>query len=200
AIVNIILTDGVGKGESINDGTGIVNSENVIIKSNGSIAGFELDVNGDFTLNNAQLPSGWNLYQSDLKVLAFTIDGKQLSNEITIPYTGTIHVQSGIVTDLYSSVVYTETMVIPDTYVVSALYPNPFNPVTQFEYAIPEDVNVKITVYDASGSKVADIHNGVQNAGNYSASWNAGNQPSGIYFVRFIAGEFTTSEKVMLLK
>ena len=31
SIVNILLADGVGKGESINDGTVIVNSENIII-------------------------------------------------------------------------------------------------------------------------------------------------------------------------
>jgi len=200
AIVNIILADGVAKGTSINEASVIVESENITIKSNGSIAGFELDVDGDFTINNSQLPSGWNLYYSDSKVLAFTTDGKQLSNEMAISYTGTLNVNSGVVTDLYSSVVNTVTTVIPETYIVSELYPNPFNPVTQFEYAIPEDVNVNITIYDASGSKVAELQNGFQNAGSYSASWDAGNQPSGIYFVRFIAGEFTKSEKVMLLK
>jgi hypothetical protein len=200
AIVNIILADGVAKGTSINEADVIVDSEHITIKSNGSIAGFELDVDGVFTINNSQLPSSWNLYYSDSKVLAFTIDGKQLSDEMTISYTGTLNVNAGIVTDLYSSVVNTVTTVIPENYIVSELYPNPFNPVTQFEYAIPEDVNVNITIYDASGSKVTELQNGFQNAGSYSASWDAGNQPSGIYFVRFIAGEFTKSEKVMLLK
>ena len=68
AIVNIILAEGVGKGESIDEGIVIVNSENIEIQSNGSIAGFELDINGDFTLNNAKLPVGWNFHQSDSKV------------------------------------------------------------------------------------------------------------------------------------
>jgi len=200
AIVNIILGDGSAMSESINEGTVTVDANNITVKSNGSMAGIELDVNGDFTVDNSQLPSGWNLYYSESKVLAFSVDGKNLSDEITIPFVGSLNVNSGLITDLHSSVVYTETNVIPDSYVVSAAYPNPFNPVTQFEYAIPEDVNVNIAVYDASGSKVADIRNGFQNAGSYSVSWDAGNQPSGIYFVRFTAGEFSTSEKVMLLK
>jgi len=200
AIVNIILGDGSAMAEPINEGTVTVDAGNISVKSNGSIAGFELDVNGNFTLDNSQLPNGWNLYQGESKVLAFTTDGQNLSDEITIPFAGSINVTSGLITDLHSSVVYAETTVIPDSYIVSAAYPNPFNPVTQFEYAIPEDVNVNITVYDASGAKVADIQDSFQTAGNYSVSWDAGNQPSGIYFVRFVAGEFTTSEKVMLLK
>ena len=200
AIVNIILGDGSAMGTSINESTITVESENITIKSDGFIAGFELDVDGDFTLDNSQLPIGWSLYHSDSKVLAFTTDGKNLSDQITIPYEGSIDINSGLITDLHSTIVYAETNVIPNSYVVSTAYPNPFNPITQFDYAIPENVNVSISIYDASGSKIAEIQNGFQNAGSYTVSWDAGIQPSGVYFIRFVAGEYKTSEKVMLLK
>ena len=88
----------------------------------------------------------------------------------------------------------------PIAYGISDAYPNPFNPVTSFEYTIPEDGMVQVAIYDISGRMVSELVNGYQSAGTYPVVWDANELSSGLYMVNMIAGEFTTMQKIMLIK
>ena len=79
-------------------------------------------------------------------------------------------------------------------------YPNPFNPSTTIEYLLPEEIHVKLTVYNISGQKVSVLTNNIEPAGRYSVIWDAGNMPNGIYFFMLQAGEFAETKKMLLLK
>ncbi|HEX9833788.1 MAG TPA: T9SS type A sorting domain-containing protein [Mycobacterium sp.] len=61
-------------------------------------------------------------------------------------------------------------------------YPNPFNPTTKITYALPQDGNVEIEIFNAIGQRVARIVDQVQKAGYQEALWNAAGVPSGVYF------------------
>ena len=89
---------------------------------------------------------------------------------------------------------------LPTTYDISDAYPNPFNPVTNFEYTMPEDGMVQVAVYDISGRMVAELVNGYMSAGTYPVTWNADNLSSGVYMLQMIAGEFLAVQKVMMIK
>ena len=41
---------------------------------------------------------------------------------------------------------------------------------------------------------------GIKSAGTYPVDWNADGYPSGVYFVKLDAGEFTQTQKLMLVK
>jgi hypothetical protein len=69
-------------------------------------------------------------------------------------------------------------------------YPNPFNPTTVISYQLSAVSNVKLTVYDMLGREVAKLVDGVKEAGYYTATFNASNLASGIYFARFTASPF----------
>lgn len=88
----------------------------------------------------------------------------------------------------------------PKDFALSQNYPNPFNPSTVISYSIPSAANVKVIVYNAVGQKVEIIKNGFKQAGNYSVSFNASDLPSGIYFYRLEAGQFSQVKKMLLLK
>jgi hypothetical protein len=90
--------------------------------------------------------------------------------------------------------------IIPDKYSLEQNYPNPFNPSSTINYSLAKDGNVKLVVYNSLGSKVTTIVNEFKQAGNYSVQFNGGNLPSGIYFYRLEAGQFTQVRKMMLLK
>ena len=96
-------------------------------------------------------------------------------------------------------------------------YPNPFSagggtnaPATTIKYSIPNLTNVgtarelslqiRLTVYDILGRKVATLVDERQAPGNYSVQFNAKNLPAGIYFYTLRAGEFTQTKKMILLK
>ena len=89
---------------------------------------------------------------------------------------------------------------LPERFKLFNTYPNPFNPVTNIKYSVPKNTNVSIKVYDINGNMIKEMYTGNQIIGTYNISWNADNQPSGLYFVKMDAGEFTQTQKLMLVK
>jgi hypothetical protein len=79
-------------------------------------------------------------------------------------------------------------------------YPNPFNPSTTINYSLAKPGNVKLTVYNSIGSKVATIVNEYKPAGNYSVQFNGSNLASGIYLYRLESGNYSTAKKFILMK
>jgi flagellar hook assembly protein FlgD len=90
-------------------------------------------------------------------------------------------------------------------------YPNPFNPTTTIQYTIPINVaathesplqrqHISLKVYNILGKEVATLVNENQKPGRYSVTWNATNQPNGIYFYRITADNFTETKRMVLLK
>lgn len=88
----------------------------------------------------------------------------------------------------------------PDAFALSQNYPNPFNPSTTINYSLPHSGNVKLTVYNILGSKVATIVDEYKPAGNYSVKFNASNLASGIYIYRLESGSYISAKKLILLK
>jgi len=89
---------------------------------------------------------------------------------------------------------------IPQYYNISSIYPNPFNPITRINYGIPEYSKVEIIVYNLTGNKVTSLINEFQTPGYHQVIWNADNYPSGMYFIKLMAGEFIKTQKLMLVK
>jgi hypothetical protein len=94
---------------------------------------------------------------------------------------------------------------ISKTYSLRQSYPNPFNPSTTIEFALPEAADVKLTIYNALGQEVTTLVSENLKPGEYHLQWNgkdASGNPlsSGVYFYRLTAGSFTQTRKMMLLK
>ena len=99
--------------------------------------------------------------------------------------------------------------VAPEQFELSQNYPNPFNPSTTIKFAIPENANVKLRVYNLLGEEIATLFNGDMSAGYHSVDWNAsrnGRQlSSGVYFYSIDATgtsgkKFISTKKMILLK
>ena len=91
-------------------------------------------------------------------------------------------------------------LAIPTAYSVGPAFPNPFNPTTDVRFELPEDTEITLDVFDIAGKKIATIASGHFSAGVHTVTWDAGDSPSGIYFYRLTADEFTGCGKVILLK
>ncbi|MBI1933679.1 MAG: fibronectin type III domain-containing protein [Ignavibacteriales bacterium] len=94
---------------------------------------------------------------------------------------------------------------LPSIFKLEQNYPNPFNPVTVIKYQIPfvqklNAVNVSLKIYDILGREVKALVNRVQKPGNYEIVFNAENLPSGTYFYKISAGNFSDVKKMILLK
>ncbi|MFA8451827.1 MAG: SBBP repeat-containing protein [Bacteroidales bacterium] len=88
----------------------------------------------------------------------------------------------------------------PTKYSLDQNYPNPFNPTTTIKYSIPEEVKVKLIVYDILGRKISTLVNKEQKPGEYVVNFYAGHLASGVYFYRIEAGKFYEAKKLLLIK
>jgi hypothetical protein len=99
----------------------------------------------------------------------------------------------------------TPTATLPTEFALSQNVPNPFNPSTIVNYALPKDAQVNISVYNVLGQQVKTLVNDMQRAGMQSVTWdgtdNSGSSvASGVYFYKIRAGDFSDTKKMLLLK
>lgn len=91
---------------------------------------------------------------------------------------------------------------IPKGFSLSQNYPNPFNPSTIIKFAI-SGVSVAqtfLSVYDILGNEVAVLVNQNLHPGEYQVEWNASSFPSGVYYYKLQAGEYSETKKMVLIK
>ena len=94
----------------------------------------------------------------------------------------------------------------PEAFALSNNFPNPFNPETTIQYALPQAADVQLTVYNVAGQVVRTLVAEHQSAGRYTVAWDATNDSghrlsSGMYFYRLQAGgEFREVNKMLLIK
>ncbi|RJP74306.1 MAG: T9SS C-terminal target domain-containing protein [Ignavibacteriales bacterium] len=79
-------------------------------------------------------------------------------------------------------------------------FPNPFNSQTKITFTIPKSECVSVALYNIQGEVVQQIIDEERSAGEHSLEIYSDNLPSGVYFLRMIAGLFSKSIKVVLLK
>jgi len=89
---------------------------------------------------------------------------------------------------------------VPAAFVLSQNYPNPFNPSTRINYFVPQESFVSIKVYDFLGREVITLVNETRVIGSYEQVFDASNLPSGTYFYTMIAGNYSATKKMILLK
>ncbi len=99
-----------------------------------------------------------------------------------------------------ASVAEDHTPGVPAGFKLGQNYPNPFNPATKMKYTVPERAHVSLKVYNLLGQVVSTLVDQQQSAGNYIATFEANNLPTGVYFYRLEAGRFTETRKMLLLK
>ena len=112
---------------------------------------------------------------------------------------------ASVVLEVSGSMLSTVADLIPEVYALNQNYPNPFNPSTQIRYALPEQSQVVLTVYDMLGRKVRTLVNDVQDAGYRTVMWNATSDmgtpvSAGMYIYTIRANEFYQVKKMILLK
>jgi pimeloyl-ACP methyl ester carboxylesterase len=93
-----------------------------------------------------------------------------------------------------------DDIIPPREYILSQNYPNPFNAGTTIKYFLEKEGTVTIRVYDIMGRRIKTLVNAIQNTGEHSVSWDAENYSSGTYFYRIIAGEYSETRKMTLVK
>ena len=106
-----------------------------------------------------------------------------------------------IISDAINPYVFdsTNNSIVSEFKIIS-VYPNPFNPITNISYFINESANIEVSIFDLMGRKVKTLENSFKESGEYTVSWDATNQSSGIYYIQISNGEMVKTQKLTLIK
>jgi hypothetical protein len=96
---------------------------------------------------------------------------------------------------------------MPTSFRLDQNYPNPFNPSTTITFSIPGGreyavggMETKLVVYDLLGREVAVLVNEKKEAGVYEVRLDGSHLASGVYLYRIVAGSFTETKRLVLIR
>ena len=90
--------------------------------------------------------------------------------------------------------------IVPTSFSLSQNYPNPFNSNSKIKMQISKLSDVKLIVYNILGKEVSTLVNEKLNPGTYEIIFDGSNLPSGVYFNKLTAGDFSDTKKMILMK
>ena len=193
SVVSIIMSDSLLDTLPLSEVTLIQENNSLKFSKSGSIAGIQIEYEGDFESSL----EGWMIEKNENTILMVSMDGSDLDK---IYYSGDLRIESCSAVDWELNIIQAEIMVIPDQFSLKPAYPNPFNPVTTINYAIPHDAYVAIKAFDVRGKEIAELVNGQIEQGYHEVVWDASKLSSGMYFVRMTSGDFKAVQKIIFVK
>jgi hypothetical protein len=94
---------------------------------------------------------------------------------------------------------------LPEGVLLRGNFPNPFSRITAVRFELPEKMDVKLSVFDVTGRKVAGLIDGPAGPGKIQYSWDGRNRfghkvQSGVYFLLLEAGGYLESAKMVIVR
>ena len=94
---------------------------------------------------------------------------------------------------------------LPEAFAFKQNYPNPFNPSTILTVELPEASNVLLTIYDLRGREVRRLVSNRLEPGFHRVVWGGTSTlgrpaSAGVYIAHLIAGDFSKTVKMVLLR
>jgi len=107
--------------------------------------------------------------------------------------------------DPISTSIDKEISKIPESLQLSQNYPNPFNPVTTIAFQLPKDANVSLKIFNNKGELVKILIEGYKRIGSYKINWDGRDEngvlvPSGLYLYQIATGNYSQSNKMLLIR
>ena len=221
-IINMVI-GGVARDDfshSSAEVTYIENGGNLLIniQSDVDVAGVQIDIDNNFNydielVDNSHIKTWTGSYDYNFTAVAFDelmLNRAFDSRNITFIIKNYGNLDSDDINVVISSLLGDEILVEyngfnsdfvqPEAFGLTKIYPNPFNPSTEVEFALPNDAHVMLSVYDLNGRQIETIFEGFQSSGLHSYRWNATEIPSGVYYVKLQFENQVETMKAVLVK
>ncbi len=109
-----------------------------------------------------------------------------------------IYITDRILGQMLDPYVLFERLALPEAgYYLEQNYPNPYDSRTTIRFILPQDEQVKLSIYDQFGKRVALPVDDYRAAGEHSVIFDASGLPSGVYHYSIEAGEYRASRKMV---
>ena len=202
------IYNGVGNKEDVSIGIDLLPNENNLF-----VTGKSWGTNNNYDFATIKYNTG-NGNQSQVNIYSLSSNSQDIPTDIKSSKSGHIVVTGYGVniagvneTDSYISTISLNwgsepisNTEIPSAFSLEQNYPNPFNPSTSIKFSLPDDISVKLAIYDVIGRVIDVLVERRLEAGIHTVSFNAMNLPSGIYFCKLEAGNYNAVKKMSLVK
>ncbi|MBT7618440.1 MAG: T9SS type A sorting domain-containing protein [Calditrichaeota bacterium] len=89
---------------------------------------------------------------------------------------------------------------IPTGFALYPAFPNPFNSSTTIRYDLSQSCFISLNVISPTGQIIATLQDGYLTKGANSFIWNAGNLPSGLYYITLNSSGRSFSQQLILTR
>ncbi|MDP8205388.1 MAG: T9SS type A sorting domain-containing protein [Candidatus Electryonea clarkiae] len=94
---------------------------------------------------------------------------------------------------------------LPTEFELGSPYPNPFNPTVVVPFTTPSVSDIRLTVFDILGREVIRLIDGKSEVGRHKVVWNGTDSngipvSSGVYLINMKAGDYSATQKAVLVK
>ena len=93
-----------------------------------------------------------------------------------------------------------ENIITPEKFSLEQNFPNPFNPLTNIKYTLPNNGEMSLIVFNSLGQIMITLEDGYKEKGSYNASLDGSSLPSGIYFYQLRTKDSIQTRKMSLIK
>jgi len=174
--------------DSIPSEIGNLSNLEILKLDNNQLTGYIPESICDLTLQF----NGWNnLFGEDFAVY---------NNQLCAPYPDCVDAYVGLQNTTNCELASDTFNPIPLDYSLYDPYPNPFNAQTTIQITLPIKDIMIVKVYDVNGSELKTLVHSIFDSGTHTIKWDAGDLPSGIYFIRMQSRNFVGTKKVSLIK
>ena len=95
--------------------------------------------------------------------------------------------------------------VVPGDYALLQNAPNPFNPETTIEYALPEEAYVRLVIHNSMGQTVRTLVDGFRSGGYHQIIWDGKDNrgidvAGGVYLYQLRAGTYVETKRMTLAR
>ncbi|UCF65430.1 MAG: T9SS type A sorting domain-containing protein [bacterium] len=124
------------------------------------------------------------------------------NNGWAVGYDGTIIRYGAVITTVEN---IGRDNLLPQTVQLENNYPNPFNPITQIAFSLPQNSTVSLKIFSVTGQLVNTLISSSLSAGQYTVTWDGTNPygqavSSGVYIYQLKAGNEIRTKRMHLLK
>ena len=159
---------------------------------------------GQLVLGNGLTEGNSVSGQGLLAELTFHTRGAAPTNDAFFEIRDAVLARSG--REVYRVAQLSAAQLRPQTYLLGSNFPNPFNPDTHIDYALPHDAPLRLDVFDVLGRRVRTlVSDELHPLGFYRVRWDGRDERgrpvgNGIYFYRLATPAFEQTGKMLLLK
>jgi hypothetical protein len=89
---------------------------------------------------------------------------------------------------------------VPTEFYLSQNFPNPFKEKTTIKYCLPEEIRIKLEIFDSKKEKVKTLIDEVKEPGTYQVEFKPNGFTDGIYLYQLSAGSIILTKKMVLMK